>query len=156
MKEDISVKKMWQDFLVDQGQDPLNSLWTYTSWHFEVTKEAANKLARLVLKGKKRATASSMWVEIHDNGEIPKVGDYSIITDWEGKAQCIIQTTQLDIVPYKNVTEAFARCEGEGDLSLDYWKAVHEVYYKKECERINKDFTEEMPVLCERFQLVYK
>lgn len=156
MKENKSVNNMWQAFLVDQGQDPLNATWTYTSWHFEVTKEAANKLAKLVLKGQKRATASSMWVELHDSGVIPKVGDYSIITDWDGKAQCIIQTTQMDIVPYKDVTEEFARWEGEGDLSLDYWKAVHEVYYKKECERIKKAFTEEMPVLCERFKLVYK
>jgi uncharacterized protein YhfF len=116
-----------------------------------VTKDAANNLAKLVLQGKKRATAASMWVELHDHGEIPKIGDYSIITDWDGKAQCIIQTTHFDLVPYKDVIEEFARIEGEGDPSLDYWKAVHEVYYIKECERINKVFTEDMPVLCERF-----
>lgn len=59
-----------------------------------------------------------MWVELHDSGVIPKVGDYSIITDWDGKAQCIIQTTQMDIVPYKDVTEEFARWEGKVTLVL--------------------------------------
>lgn len=31
-------------------------------WHFEVTKEGANSLLDLVLKGKKRATSSSLLV----------------------------------------------------------------------------------------------
>jgi uncharacterized protein YhfF len=60
MNEDMSVKKMWQDFLIGQGQNPLKSQWTYTSRYFEVTKDAANNLAKLVLQGKKRATAASM------------------------------------------------------------------------------------------------
>ena len=30
-------------------------------WHFELTEDPANYLLGLVLEGKKRATASSLW-----------------------------------------------------------------------------------------------
>ncbi|WP_240675810.1 ASCH domain-containing protein [Ammoniphilus sp. CFH 90114] len=45
--------------------------------------------------------------------------------------------------------------EGEGDLSLDYWRRVHVIYYKKICEQLEKEFTEELPVVFEQFEVVY-
>ena len=46
--------------------------------------------------------------------------------------------------------------EGEGDQSLDYWRKVHKTYYFKECERIGMEFSQDMPVICEEFKVVYK
>ena len=151
-----SIEKMWNDYLKSIGESIEETEKKYTYWHFEVTEESANKLANLVLNGVKKATAASLWVEKHDQGEIPKVGDYSIITDWDGVAKCIIQTTRLDVVPYNQVTEDFAKIEGEGDRSLEYWREVHEIYYTKECSRIGRKFTQDMPVICEEFEIVYK
>jgi len=151
-----SVMKMWRLFLSSIGENVESTEKAFSSWHFEITKEGADNLANLVLTGKKRATAASLWVETYDHGVIPKVGDFSIITDWAGQAKCIIQTTKIDIVPYDEVTEAFAVIEGEGDGSLEYWQKVHLEYYKKECRRIGKKFTSKMPVICEVFEVVYK
>lgn len=151
-----SVLKIWESYLKSIDETIKNTEKTFLSWHFEITKEGANNLANLVLAGKKKATAASLWVEEHDHGEIPKIGDYSIITDWDGRAKCIIQTTNIEIVPYDEVTAAFAKIEGEGDQSLEYWRKVHLEYYKKECERIGKKFTTKMPVICEIFKVVYK
>jgi uncharacterized protein YhfF len=153
---DQSVTNMWQSFLVSIGESVESTEKTFSSWHFEITEEGANNLANLVLAGKKRATAASLWVEKHDHGVIPQVGDYSIITDWAGQGKCIIQTTKIDIVPFDEVTEAFAAIEGEGDGSLDYWRKVHLEYYKKECSRIGKKFTNKMPVICEVFEVLFK
>ena len=147
---------MWRDYLGSIGENIEETDKKYTSWHFEITKESANNLAELVINGDKKATAASLWVEEHDFGEIPKEGDYSIITDWDGIAKCIVKTTKINIVPYKEVTEEFAQKEGEGDQSLDYWRKVHEIYYRKECERIGRKFTQDMPVICEEFEVVYK
>lgn len=151
-----SVLEMWRLYLNSIGETLKNTEKTFSSWHFEITQESANNLANLVLTGSKKATAASLWVETHDHGVIPKIGDYSIITDWEGRAKCIIQTTDIEIVPYDEVTEKFAAIEGEGDQSLDYWRKVHLEYYTKECKRIGKVFTPKMPVICEIFKVVYK
>jgi uncharacterized protein YhfF len=151
-----SVLDMWRSYLKSLGETIESTEKTFTSWHFEITKEGANNLVNLVSTGKKQATAASLWVEKHDHGVIPKTGDLSIITDWEGNAKCIIQTTKIDIVPYDEVTAEFAAIEGEGDQSLDYWRKVHLEYYTKECKRIGKVFTPKMPVICESFEVVYK
>jgi len=155
-KDHISVKKMWEGYLDTIGESIETTDKDYTSWHFEITEKSANNLADLVLSGQKKATAASLWVEKHDHGDIPKVGDFSIITNWDGLAKCIIQTTSIDIVPYNQVTEAFVKVEGEGDQSLEYWRQVHEDYYRKECHRIGKEFNESMPVICEIFEVVFQ
>lgn len=151
-----SVLKMWKDFLESTGENIDETEKEYSTWHFEITEKGANNLVELVVSGVKKATAASLWVEEHDNGNIPKEGDYSIITNWDGIAKCIIQTKRVNIVPYNQVTEEFARIEGEGDLSLDYWREVHAIYYTKECERIGMKFIQEMPVICEEFDVVFK
>jgi len=157
MKEEHpSVVKMWDNFLNSIGENVEETNKEYSSWHFEITEESANKLAELVLIGVKKATAASLWVEEHDTGHIPQEGEYSIITNWDGISKCIIQTKRVNIVPYNKVSEEFARIEGEGDKSLDYWKKVHEEYYILECKRIGREFTEDMPVICEEFEVVYK
>jgi len=80
----------------------------------------------------------------------------SIITDWNGEAQCIIETTNIDIVPYKDVTEEFAAREGEGDKSLEYWKRAHWSFFSREMKEIGKEPTEDMLVVCEEFEVVFK
>jgi len=154
-KEHVSVKSMWIKYLKTIGESIQTTDKEYTAWHFDITEKSANNLAKLVLSGQKRATAASLWVEKHDHGVIPKVGDYSIITNWDGIAKCIIQTTSIDIVPYNQVTEGFVKVEGEGDQSLKYWRQVHEAYYRKECARIGMEFNENMPVICEIFRVVF-
>ena len=68
-------------------------------WHFERAKEAANYLLGLVLEGKKRATSSSLWGYEIEGCPIPRVGDRSVITYWDGTPGCIIETTNVRIIP---------------------------------------------------------
>ena len=155
MSEDPSVKVMWQEYLTTLGESADTTKKTYSSWHFENTEKGANELVDLVLQGKKKATASALWCYEYEKEPVPSEGDYSIVTDWHGKAICIIHTVKIQIVPFKEVTIEMARKEGEGDLSLDYWRNVHTIYFQKECEEIGREFSEEMPVVFEEFELVY-
>ena len=86
---------------------------------------------------------------------MPAVGDYSVIINWNGEAQCIIRTTSVEIVPFNEVTADFARTEGEGDRSLDYWRRVHWECFTRELQAIGKRPQETMPVVCETFEVVY-
>ena len=55
----------------------------------------------------------------------------------------------------KERREALAALEGEGDLSLDYWRRAHKPFFIQECERCGQSSTTEMPVVCEEFKLVW-
>ena len=152
----ISVEKMWSKYLETLGENPDNTTKTYTSWYFCDNKQDADELAKLVLEGTKRATASLYLYYSLENEALPKAGDLSIITNWEGDAKCIIETSNIDIVPFKEVTEEFAQTEGEGDKSLAYWKRAHKNYFSREMKELDKEFNEDILVVCERFEVVYK
>ena len=155
-KEHISVKKMWEDYLTSIDEKIENIKRNYTSWYFSNNKKSANDLAKLVKEGRKRGTTSLYcWYEI-DNDELPMIDSYSIITDWNGIAQCIIRTKKVTILPFKDVNEEFSQIEGEGDKSLEYWKKVHIYFFKRELKELGKEFTPNILVVFEEFELMYK
>lgn len=128
---------------------------SYTSWHFGTGGQMADELADLVLSGRKRATAGALWSYEHEGEPTPRVGDYSVITDGAGTARCVIRTASVDVVPFSEVDETFAAAEGEGDLTLDYWRACHWACFAQELAEFGRAPEPEMPVVCERFEVVY-
>ncbi|MBU9720162.1 MULTISPECIES: ASCH domain-containing protein [Bacillaceae] len=147
-----SVNRMWKEY---QKINP-NTPKTYDAWAFGDSKEMADELAELVLEGTKTATASNYILYELENEELPYAGLLNIILDGEGNAVAIVETTSVEVVPFDEVTVEHAYLEGEGDRSLKYWRDVHEEFFKKELEGINHGFHNKIPVVCERFKVVYK
>ena len=83
------------------------------------------------------------------------MGGYSVVTDFAGTSRCVIRTSEIKIHPFDEVDAAFAFDEGEGDRSLDHWRQVHWDYFVKRCVELEKDADLKMPVICERFALLY-
>ena len=67
----------------------------------------------------------------------------------------VIETKGVEVVLYDEVSAEFAAIEGEGDGSLAYWRRAHWAYFGRECARIARTPSLDMPVACERFELVY-
>ncbi|NOY83573.1 MAG: ASCH domain-containing protein [Nitrospirae bacterium] len=149
-----SPQKLWHEYIATLTQINLSPK-AYTSWHFGDSKNLANELLALVLAEKKQATASALWVHEHEGETIPKPGDFSVITNWAGEAKCILLTSVVEIIPFNEVTEAFASLEGEGDLSLKFWRKAHWDFFKNELARYGRQPSLDMPIVCERFECVY-
>lgn len=128
---------------------------SYCEWHFCDNEADANELADLVLSGTKRATTSLLWFYEAEGEPLPVVGDLSIITDWEGRARCVIRTTSVEVVPFDAVTQEFAATEGEGDGSLDYWREAHEAAFTRELVGSGRELEPSSPVVCECFEVVF-
>lgn len=128
----------------------------YEAFAFGDSAGMADELADLVLRGVKRATAGSVWSFEAEGKRLPRPGDLSIVTSGSGEPLCVIETETVEVVPFDQVTAAFAATEGEGDGSLSYWQTAHRQYFCRECERAGRPFTEDMPVVCERFKVVYE
>lgn len=155
MNELNSVREMWIKFIAELSDVDKDAL-EYEAWHFCSNQKDADELADLVKAGTKRATASLMEAYQAEGESLPAVGDYSVIINWAGEAQCIIRTTKVDFVPYGQVSQAFAATEGEGDGSLAYWRKVHWPIFKREMEALGKSPNEEMLIVCEEFEVVYQ
>ena len=125
----------------------------YEAWAFG---GAPDKLASLVLDGSKTATASAYDLYAYDNEEIPKPGDYSVILDSADNAICVIRDTSVSVVPFKDVDENHARREGEGDMTLDYWRRAHRECFSQWMDEAGKKFTDDTLIVLEKFELVFK
>ena len=126
---------------------------TYEAWAFG---EAPDKLARLVLCGKKTATCSAYDLYEADGEPLPQAGEYSVILDSEEDAVCVIRTVRVTVCAFDEVTAEHARKEGEGDLSLGYWRQVHEAFLRRELASVGKAFSGQTKVVCEEFEVVFR
>ena len=147
-----SVERMWAAFAVAAAVDPATP---FSVWHFGDDEALADSLAELVRSGPKRATAGSVWSYELEREPVPKVGEFSVVTDWAGRARCVVRTTSVEIVPFEAVTAEHAAAEGEGDRSLEYWRTSHWAYYTRELRQAGREPSPDMPIVCERFELVF-
>lgn len=147
------IQPFWQQYEAFVGEDL--SLRFYTVFHFDDNEADANELADLVLQGQKRATASLLWAYEADDESPPKVGDLSVVTNWQQEPLCVIETTAVAVVPYNEVSTTFAALEGEGDGTLRHWREVHWRFFSRECQRIGREPNDRMSVVCEQFRVVF-
>jgi uncharacterized protein YhfF len=149
-----AVRPFWEAFVAKAGPEARARF--YEVFHFDDNEPSANELADLVLSGVKRATACLVWVYEARRMPIPKPGDLSVVTWWNGQPVCVIETTRVEIRPYDEVDADFAATEGEGDGSLAFWREAHWRFFSRECQRIGRTPEVKMPVVCERFEVVYR
>lgn len=147
-------RELWGIFVRARAVDPTPRF--LEAFHFDDNERSANELAKLVFDGKKRATASLLWTYESEKQRIPEAGDLSIVTDFIGVEVGVIETTQVDIVAFSDISDEFAATEGEGDGSLTYWRRAHEAFFGRECQRISRQPAPNMPVVCERFEVVFR
>ena len=148
-----SVQRFWDKFRTSIAYDA--SPLFYEAFHFDDNERTANALGALVLSGQKRATAGLLWTNQVTNKPLPKIGALSVVTDWHGTPLCVIKSTHVEIVPFDRVSEEFAAIEGEGDKTLRSWREAHWRYFSRECQRIGREPSLYMPVVCEQFKVVY-
>ena len=150
---DNSVYDIWQEF-INENSD-FKSRKQPISFYFCDNEYDANNCAKLVVKKIKQATASSLWWYEKNNEKLPEIGNMYIVTDWNGKAKAIIEVTKIRKVPYNEITPEFARIEGEGDKSLEYWQDVHWNYYSREMKPYNEKPSNDMIIVCEYFKTIW-
>lgn len=124
------------------------------AWSFGATPEHADGLLALVLDGTKTATASAQWDYEQVGEPLPRVGDLSIVLDGAEHPRALLETIQVDVVPFEDVTVEHAYLEGEGDRTLEHWRTVHQEYFTDHVDH-DRGFSASMPVVLERFRVLF-
>lgn len=146
----MTADELWAEFSAEQ-----NISAPHDTWAFCGGGEAGDRLAGLVLKGNKTATASAYPIYEAQQEPVPSTGCYSVIVYDDGEAACIIRDTKVSVVPFREVSEHHACLEGEGDRSLAYWRTVHKEAFSSELTAVGIPFSEDIPVVLEEFEVVY-
>ena len=154
-KHNLTIKRYWQLYRKSLSKEDENALAEYQAWSLGNTPEMADQLGGLARDGVKTATSSLVWWYEQDEEPFPEVGAQNIILDSLRQPLCIVQTTELRVCAFDEVGEEHAYLEGEGDRSLHYWREVHWEFFSAECRELGREPRQQMPVLCEKFKLVY-
>jgi uncharacterized protein YhfF len=130
------IEAFWTEFVAATGIDGPHEAWAFGD---PSLPDLATELALLVRGGPKRATAG-LASDYEDEAEaLPEIGDLSVILDGRGSPVCVIQTTAVEIRRFGDVDEAFARDEGEGDRTLEWWRRAHLWFFEQQGTPIDDD-----------------
>ena len=144
----MTARQMWEEYLSLKKIKDCG----YEAWEFGAFPD---ELAALVKSGIKTATSSAYDMYALSGEKFPQEGAYSVILLSDGSAVCIIRTVCVEVVRFCEVGEEFAEKEGEGDKSLGYWRRVHEEFFTRELKECGLNFSPDMKVVCEQFELVF-
>lgn len=151
-----SIEKYWNSFLATLPADSPYHGKPYVAEGFGDHPKLADELGELILNGIKTGTCSALWEWEAEGNPIPEVGLIAITLNGAGEPICIIETTEVAMRSFNEVDEDFAYSEGEGDRTLRYWREAHTMFFSRVLSKLGREFSEDMPLVCERFQVIYK
>jgi uncharacterized protein YhfF len=154
--DDNRVEMYWQSYLETLPPDSPVRDEEYLAEGWGDSPEMADELGALISAGTKTASCSSLWEYEAEGEPSPNVGLETIVLDGNGDPLCIVETTEVEVRSYEEVDAQFAYEEGEGDRSLQYWREAHWRFFSRTLPNIGKEPAPDMPLVCERFQVVYK
>jgi len=114
-------------------------------WTFGDSPQMADDLARQASEGKNLGNCF-LWSETI---LIPKMGDRSYIKDSEGRPICVVEVSDVHILPFADVTQAFANVEGY--KTIEEWQKVHRSFFIRRFPK----FTDKTIVVCQLFKLIH-
>lgn len=151
----IACQEFWASYLSQLPLDHPHHSALPDAFAFGGAGPLGEELAELVLRSAKRATTSLPIEFTSLNEALPMVGAVSIILNGELKPVAVIERTKIESMPFEIVSAEYAKIEGEGDGSLDYWRQAHIEYFSEVCDRLGGHFNHQTIVLCQTFRMVW-
>lgn len=118
------------------------------AWAFGDSPEMADELSDLVCRGLKTASCGSLSA-FREDPDAPRPGSINIILNGQDVPVCVIRTISTRLLHFSEATEALAIKEGEGDLSLEYWRQEHKAFFTRE-----GTYSDDMEIVAEEFEVV--
>ncbi len=118
-----------------------------------------DQLVAAILAGEKTSTTSLVVEYEHDGEPVPEVGHRSVVVDSAGRPVAVIETTDVRVLPLRDIDLAHAADEGEGYETVAAWREAHERFWHSSEMRAylgDPTFTigDETPAVAERFRVV--
>lgn len=149
-KRENSAKEMWQAFTADKEE--LKD-YPYKLWKFSDEGEYRKNIIARILDGDVQGESYSIDFFDANSQPLPQVGQYNVVCDMNRQAYAIVKTVEVSAARYGDVTTELARLEGCSTISQ--WRRFNENKYRSLCDRMDIVFSKELPLIFERFEVVY-
>ena len=96
-----------------------------------------------------------MWEYEAAYKPLPKIGSLSIVENGRDEPVCVVKTTQIETKPFRYVDLKFAYDYGEWDRTRKTWRQECWQFYSAQCVDLGREASHTMPLVCERFRVIY-
>ncbi|MFQ5986970.1 MAG: ASCH domain-containing protein [Thermoplasmata archaeon] len=151
-----NVDRYWKQYLRSLPWGVKRPARYTQAGYFGIVPEDAPAISALVLNGTKTASGSLLWTYEAERTRPPQPGDLGVITNGHDDPVCILETTEVQVIPFDEVGEDFARDGGEDDRTLASWRRIYWDFIVSECAEIGREPSEKAPLVMERFRVVYR
>ncbi len=105
--------------------------------------------------GTKVATFRLPWQLEAKGHASAKVGDPIVLIAWDGTPRMAIRLTATEETTFGGITGEHTGLDGPPVQDLAVWKPLHRDFWGKELAKIGRAVTDAMPIIVERFELIY-
>lgn len=151
--ENASARNMWGDYLDSHLEHAFKD--SPKTVYFGDNEIDADTSSALVKSEIKKAVSYSLLGLQQRNEPLPKIGNFLVVTNWKGEAQCIVRITAVSLKPFFSINASYAQLEGEGDKSLEHWKNVYWDLYTRELNAFGREPRDSMIIVCQEFVKVF-
>jgi uncharacterized protein YhfF len=109
--------------------------------------ELRRQLADAVLRGEKTATSGLADQHARDDEPLPRPGDRYVLHDYDDVAVAVVEITEAEVLPAREIDVEFARDEGEGFASVEEWRSAHETFFEQ-------PIADDTLIVAQRFRVV--
>lgn len=149
------MEDIYQDFFsafLEQTGAPEN-LYCHRCTYFGESQEESVNILEQLLRGEKTAISHCIPHYIVTHAPMPKIGDYTMVTDFYGNPCCILRTEGVVIEPVNELGEEISARECQGNHEA--WLARKREEFRALSKRSGFHYNEGLPILMELVEVVF-
>ena len=112
------------------------------------------QIFELIRARDKTGTFTLPWIVARTEQPTPQVGDAIILIDFDGTPEMLIRLTEIQAVPFGEISEEHTAVDGTPVRNLAIWKPLHTQYWNGMLAPFHLEVTDDMPVWIEKFELL--
>ena len=120
-----------------------------------IDEETTVLIIDFIKEGEKVGTFSLPWLMESENIPVSHPGQPIILLSYDGKPEIVVQITDIEETIFGEIDYDVTKIDGPPVRDPEVWIPLHREYWNNILKPYGHLCTDDMPVIVERFQLVY-
>jgi len=150
----MTTSEFWKKYLETTGQKEGEAVYS-GELVFEDTGMTGQTQLSLLLSGAKTAMFTPLETIEINMEKMPVTGEVYVVLDSKEEPRCIIELTDVKILPVNEIPWDLARRDGEDENILD-WQNKMENFLDEEADLCGFEALPDSKIVCELFKVIYK
>ena len=120
-----------------------------------IDEETTVLIIDFIKEGEKVGTFSLPWLMESENIPASHTGQPIILLSYDGKPEIVVQITDIEETKFGEIDYEVTKIDGPPVRDPEVWIPLHREYWNNILKPYGRSCTDDMPVIVERFKLVY-